>query len=288
MPAMRVTGVAASAHGFGKGDHLCWAYRRTDEYLDGVVTFLREGLALGQRGLYMAERPETALLAELAALDGADELIARGALQVRPLTYDMRSGTVGAPAVVDVDEQVVTYARATQTAVDDGFTGLRAAVDATPLVRTAAQREAFGRWEHVADRFIRKHPFAALCAYDVRAIGDEAIDEMACLHPRSWGAEPAFHLHASPVADVALSGDVDAFAIDTFTLALERTVPAMPGDDLVIDTRDLTFIDHRGLLALARHGRRLGVRGVVLLLAPPIVHCLLEMVDVPLVRLASR
>jgi len=60
----------------------------------------------------------------------------------------------------------------------------------------------------------------------------------------------------------------------------------MPGDDLVVDTRDLTFIDHRGLLALARHGRRLGVRGVVLLLAPPIVHCLLELVDVPFVRVA--
>lgn len=277
--SMTSSGVSASAHGLGSRDHLCWAYRQPDELSEGVVTFLRLGLAVGQRALYLAQRPAPQLRRELAGLDGLDDLIHSGALEVRPLADQHDED-----GHVDADGQLGAYGQATESAVASGFTGLRVAVDATPLVRTPAQREAFGRWELVADRYMIDHPFAALCAYDICAIGDDVADEMACLHPASWGSAPNFRLHASPLADVALSGEVDAFALDMFTLTLERTVPVVPGEDLRVDVRDLTFIDHRGILALARHAHRAGGRSVVLVQPPPVVPSVLELVDAPLVR----
>jgi hypothetical protein len=150
--------------------------------------------------------------------------------------------------------------RATENAVAAGYTGFRAVVDVTAVVRSAEQREAFARFEYLIDRKMSVLPVSALCAYDVRAIGTRAATELACLHPFANLGSTSFHLFAD--TDFALAGEIDHSSADVFATTLGRTVPLSSGAELTVGARGLEFVDHRTLLALSEAARR-GVRTVV-------------------------
>lgn len=212
--------------------------------------FLHEGLATGERVGYVGSAPSERLIDELRAIDGMSEALDRGAAQVVSLPP---SGAVIEPAA-----QVRAYAEATAAALAAGFTGLRVAAEATQLVRTSEQLDAFARCEHLMDQYLADHPFSALCAYDGGQLGDDVIEQLACLHPTSNQDAIGFHLHASTTEDFSgtLSGELDLSTADLFTTALDRTALPLRGAELVVDARGLDFIDHRSLLRLFEHARR--------------------------------
>ncbi|MEU4746903.1 MEDS domain-containing protein, partial [Actinosynnema sp. NPDC023658] len=164
---------------------------------------------------------------------------------------------------------VRTYAAATEAALAAGFTGLRVAADATPLVRTPAQLDAFARYEHLVDRYLATHPMEAMCAYDRTRLGDDVVAQIACLHPRSAEDAAPFHLHAHAPAGTSavLDGELDLESHDLWPLALERADLPAGEDGIVIDATGLAFIDHRNLLALADHADR---RGTTVVLRTPL------------------
>jgi anti-anti-sigma regulatory factor len=65
-----------------------------------------------------------------------------------------------------------------------------------------------------------------------------------------------------------LRGAIDLAGHELFRRTLEHVRYPPRGDDLVVDATAVTFIDHRGLLALADHVRDTGVRGVFRTTAP--------------------
>lgn len=212
--------------------------------------FLHEGLAIGERVCYVGAGSAESLAAQLRALEGMTEAWDSGAAQVVPLTVS--------DAAIEPTAQVRAYAEATAAALAAGFTGLRIVAEATPLVRTSAQLDAFARCEHLMDQYLAGHPFSALCAYDGRVLDDGVIDQLACLHPTSNQDSVGFHLHASTADDYSgtLSGELDLSTADLFTTALDRTALPLRGNELVVDARGLDFIDHRSLLRLFEHARR--------------------------------
>ncbi|GHG12437.1 MULTISPECIES: MEDS domain-containing protein [Amycolatopsis] len=124
-------------------DHVCRGYRRRGDFVAQAQEFLAEGLAAGERVLYVAPGDEAALTGQLRADERCDEGLERGAVQVASVDEAYPTG-----AVVDPAGQVDLYAAATSEALAAGFTGLRVAADATSLVRTPAQVDAFARYEH--------------------------------------------------------------------------------------------------------------------------------------------
>ena len=80
-----------SPQGFGRSDHLCWSYRTDDDRRDAVVTWLADGLRLGQQAFYVADRSPQELMADLAALPEVDKLVATGSIAVFPTSqlYDL-------------------------------------------------------------------------------------------------------------------------------------------------------------------------------------------------------
>ncbi|HEU4658102.1 MAG TPA: MEDS domain-containing protein [Capillimicrobium sp.] len=243
---MRRQGTIATVAGLGVSDHVCWSYDDESALRAAAVTFLREGAELGLRLAYVADRPADALLADLAPLPDRDVLVERGALLVLPLgdRYD-----VGRP--IDAEEQASRYEDALHQAWADGFAGLRIVADGTALARDPARRAALARWEQLADeRVAAGRPISALCAYDRRVLGDGAIDDVLCVHPlvHRDGEQPPFRLFADG-AGIALHGEVDVFA----AAGLERVLAASTVGGAALDVSRLRFIDHHGVIALARH-----------------------------------
>ncbi|XVS61601.1 MEDS domain-containing protein [Actinosynnema sp. CA-299493] len=274
---MRRSGLVEHVRGFGSDDHVCWRYRDVREFRDQARVFLSEGLALGNRVCYSGTGDLDALVGDLAGIDGIDEALRTGAARVASLDATYPVGTVIDPAA-----QVRVYAEATEAALAAGFTGLRVAADCTPLVRTPEQLAAFARYEHRIDRYMTDRPFSAMCAYSGTEVDDDAFAQVACMHPNANTTYPGFRLHAAGDRTTVLSGEVDSND-DLFSLALQRADPRPHDGRLVFDGTDLTFLDHRGLLHLARHAAGRGA-SVVLRTSWPGVSTLVDLLDLSNVR----
>lgn len=247
----------------GVGRHLCWAFADRASFLERAHAFLAEGRAAGERLWLIGD--------DLPALDGVPPM---------PI-HDIYP--VGDPAA-----QVEVYAVATAAALADGYTGLRVAADATPLVRSAGQRAAFAAYEHLVDRYLADHPFSALCGYDVRVLGAVAVAELACVHAAHNVAEVPFSLHgtAGP-GGVALSGELDGTDADLLAWALDRAAPPVVDGEVVVDGAGLEFIDHRSLLRLADYARGRGATAVLRTPLPAAAR-LADLLRVPGIRVEAR
>jgi anti-anti-sigma regulatory factor len=278
---MRSAGAVQSARGLGPHDHLCWPYDDTAEFRERALEFLAEGVALGQRVAYIGEAASEELLADLRRLDGIDELLERGGAGVVSVGEMYQAGTVIGP-----EAQVAAYALATDHAVSNGYRGLRVAAEATALVRTPAQRDAFLHYEHLIDRSMRSMPFAALCGYHRPELGDDVVSELACMHPLAPDEASLFRVFASDDSDVAVAGEVDTMGAERFARALGRALGDIGSERLTIDASELTFIDHNGLLVLDRLARAAGA-SVVLRHARSVAARLADALDLEAVQIEA-
>lgn len=259
---VRLAGVTDAARGTGLHDHMCWSYEDRDELRHRVVEFLADGLRLGQQLYYVGGGRAELLMADLHGLDGLDPVMRAGGLQIRPI-----ESMYGTDWVAEPDEQVRAYAAATEDALAAGFTGLRVAAEASPLVRTPEQLEAFARYEHQVDGYSARHPFAALCAYNRVELGDHVVRQLACMHPAVSANATPFRLHAATDgAAASLGGELDLASRGLFPVALRRADLRPAGGEIVIDATGLTFVDHHSLLVLDELGR--SRRAVVVLRTP--------------------
>ncbi|MET8838210.1 MEDS domain-containing protein [Micromonospora sp. NPDC004540] len=243
-----MTSASASSTTYG---HLCLAYDDPAALDARAVAHLSAGLAAGEQVWLVAPGDHDSLARRLDRLPGLDAALGRRALRLLPVEQAYRHDEV-----VDPEKQVRAYATATTDALAAGYTGLRVFAEATTLVRSVAQRDAFARYEHLIDRWMRYHPMSAVCAYDRRELGDAAIAELACMHPET-NADVLFRLHAGGgEAVVELGGELDPSNHRLFAAALHRADPRPVDGRLVLDASGLGFVDHRCLLHLADHARR--------------------------------
>jgi hypothetical protein len=250
---VRHRGVIEAAVGLVPGDHVCWAYEDDAELLVTIRAWAADGIARGERVLYIAERPVAEMQADLAVIDDLDELL------------DERRIVLGSPSTmygdgpVDALSLLTYYATATAEALADGCTGLRVAAEVTELDGVPAV-DAFIAWEQLADAFMNRSPMSALCAFDRRTVSDSAIAAVAAAHPSCHGiaAETSFVLHAHEDG-LRLAGDVETF--DRFRL--DAMLRSAPGDtaSVVLHLADLRHASGGCATALHDFARRLGDRG---------------------------
>ncbi len=129
------------------------------------------------------------------------------------------------------------------------------------------------------------HPMSAMCGYDLGELGDEAVAQLACMHPRAHQGATPFHLHghARDGSTAALEGDLDMEARRLWPLALERADLRPTAGRVVIDAAELGFIDHRSLTAVADYAER-NATEVVLRTRLSTPARLLELLDLTGVR----
>jgi anti-anti-sigma regulatory factor len=260
---VRQAGVVDSARGLVPCSHVGWGYADRVEFRTRAWEYLLDGVGAGQRIEFVGSGSVEALRAELAGFAGGDpnfgkDAIDRGVLRIGAV--DEVYAFSGAGRLVDPDRSVTARVAATEDALAAGYAGLRAVVDATALTGTAAQRAAYAHYEYLLDQESTVRPLATICAYDIGQLGSAAVAEMACLHPlTSRGASP-FRLYTDDGAAFALAGEIDFSSTGQLADTLSRVLPLMSGPELVVDGRELEFIDHRGLITLDRCAGRHDVR----------------------------
>jgi anti-anti-sigma regulatory factor len=285
MVAMRTVGLVDLARGLVPGGHVCWAYQDRVEFRVRAREYIADGIALGQWIEYVGCGSAEELREELAGLEGIGPVLESGGIGVSSVG-DFYEFPDPSGDVVDPLRTVATRVVATEKALAEGFTGLRAILDRTAVARTARQRAAFARFEYLIDQQMSALPVTALCAYDLCELGRAAVAEMACLHPLASAGATPFHLYAEQDAEFALAGELDLSCADLFATTLERIAPLCCGPELVVDGGGLEFIDHQRLLMLVEQARRASAT-IVLHTTRPGVGRIIELLDVEGVRVES-
>jgi hypothetical protein len=250
----------SSDPGRGAG-HVCLAFDSRPDLEERARDFLAEGAASGALTWFIAaEAPATSL------------------------PFVALSDTYADGVIVDPPAQVAAYAAATEAALAAGHTGLWVVADATPLVRTPAQLDAFARYEFLVDRYIRGAAFTAMCAYNRAELGDDVITQLACMHSDAEAPAP-FQLHACPPAEgsAALTGELDLATDDLLSVTLRRTDLPGPAGEVVLQAGRLRFADHGSLLRLQQFAAERDTT-VVLRDASPAIARLAELLDLSRLR----
>ncbi|MCI4065163.1 MEDS domain-containing protein [Micromonospora sp. R77] len=243
----------------GGSGHICWTYDDPTELDRRAVAFLAAGLAAGERVWLVADGTAETLTRRLERLPDLTGALRDGSVSIVPIRTAYPDGHV-----VDPEAQVRAYSAATDEALAAGHTGLRVVAEATSLVRTLPQRRAFLRYEHLIDRYMHRRPMSAICAYDRRELGEQAVAELACLHAEE-NTDGLFQLHAGGPDDggFALAGELDPSNHALFAEVLDLAHPDPVDGRLTVDARHLHYIDHRSLIHLRDHARRQGATAVL-------------------------
>src|SRR5919108_2156482 len=174
---------ARSVAGLGPSDHVCWVYGSDEEFAEfreAALQFAADGMALGQRLVYVADRAEDEIAAGLRSLGDVDALRERGALSIQRLA----EAYVGGGPVSDCDAQLAAFDGAVERAIAEGFAGVRVVAEAGALAAGPAWCDHQARWEMVVDRYMAtSRPIAALCGYDRRGVGPGGGAPPAPPHP---------------------------------------------------------------------------------------------------------
>ncbi|MGH2859842.1 MAG: MEDS domain-containing protein [Solirubrobacteraceae bacterium] len=262
---MRHATVADSPVGCAPGDHLCWVYRDENDWIDAASRYLSEGALLNDQLLYVADKPASELIDDLAQLPGRDAMLESGQLQVLPL-FDCHPVMDGDPVAGGM--QTGAYRARAQAAADSGFRALRLAADASELALTADLGRGFATYELLVDSMIAQSPMTALCGYDARRVDLAAARVLSFVHPSCNHGDhrPNASLHADEHGRWRLTGEVDLAGL----AELEVALTAVPADrDLHLGVEALGFIDVAGVRALISLARRLGPDRRLVVHEPP-------------------
>ena len=248
---MRATGTVDSLAGLGTHDHVCWAYEDHRHLRAELSRFFREGIALGERVMYFGCGDVDELRSHLDGLPTSTGVQRGGVVQVVSLSDAYCVGDAVDPAL-----QLANFSKEAEDSLALGFTGLRSVADVASLTQTPEQVDAFTRWEHLWDRYMTTRPLTSICAYRRSEVSDHTMATMAGLHPLTNVDSSPFHIYADEPRRTAITGEVDTMAIDLFETALGVTDAEVVNGELVLDASGLSFIDHRGMLALESYARR--------------------------------
>jgi anti-anti-sigma factor len=233
-------------------DHLCWVYDDPASFADVAGQFLADGLARGERLLFVGDSEGIDALRQPAdALPGFDALVARGVLHVVRVEDAYQTGEF------DADRQLEFYDQVTRRAVSDGYAGLRVVADVTPLATVPKGQDDLVRWEHLADDFFAHGPgMSAMCAYRRSHVAPAVLAAAATVHPQVHAPDgpPPFRLWFDD-GGLAMAGVLDAFDADHALRVLLAS--HVSGPVVRLDLNRVEFIDAAGCRALARWAQAL-------------------------------
>lgn len=164
---------------FRLGDHICLFYRSEEELLATLGPYVRLGLERNERCFCIQTKEvRSQLVAELQAAGvDADHHIRRGALMmVDPQQVYFDCGKF--------DPGVMTELLATsiREAVQEGFSGFRAAGDMRWALEAKPGCDRLLEYEALMQRFYPDKPAVGLCSYPVTHFTSETLEQVLEVH----------------------------------------------------------------------------------------------------------
>jgi hypothetical protein len=161
-----------------QGDHVCALYTTPEEQLAAAVDYIRQGLARGERCLYVVGEHDLTTFRDALAAGGIDVPAeeARGALiLVTKHDAHLKGGAFDPRAMIDLLETAVN------DALGAGFTGLCAAGDMNWVLDEAPGTERLAEYEAELNDFYRSSRALGLCLYR-RNLPNVVLDHCLATH----------------------------------------------------------------------------------------------------------
>jgi anti-anti-sigma regulatory factor len=222
------------------GDHACLVYDSFASRDELVVSFLGEGLAHGEKVIYIADGAEERVREELEArarpgqltvVDGAQAYFAAGAFEPDRVLGDLR----------ETIESCLT-----------SFPLVRAAGGPPATITSNGWSHELSGYERRANDLFATGTFSAVCAYDVRRTPATALLRILDAHPIVFfDVEPDARLQLERPSHSQLKarGAIDITTLGGLVGALADAIEA--GDDVEIDLEQVDFVDVAGWRLLA-------------------------------------
>jgi anti-anti-sigma regulatory factor len=250
-------------------DHACLTFGEREELFDLTAAFVRDGLAAGLKVVW---------LSDAGPGQAASELARRGV----PVQPAMNNGQMIAAGYQDrllsgqafrADTAVSWLSGQLESARDEGFPGLRVAVDMSWALRPVTGIEQLPSFEEGIAAVLDGTTASVLCQYDRDRFDPVTLASVAGFHTRAVSAATYY---ADPVlricrqyapAGLRIAGEIDYQAADHLALALAEIVRI--DGDITINMADLAFIDAQCTLLIAEAARAVAASRTVLLHCPP-------------------
>lgn len=223
-------------------DHACLTFGEHEELLDLTTAFVRDGLAEGQRVVWLTEEPTR----------GLAELGRRGVVAQEATT----AGRMTVMACQDglLDGQGFTVEHATRwlhgqmaRTAREGYPGLRVALDMSWALQPVSGIEQLPAFEEEIAATLSGGGAAVLCQYDRERFDPITLASVSGFHTRTVAAATYHHdallricrQYAPP--GIRLAGQIDRSAEGALRLALSETIRV--DGDITVNMAELSFID---------------------------------------------
>lgn len=264
-----VAGASAQITELAVDDHACLTFGEEEELLDLTAAFVRDGLAAGLQVVW---------LGDAAPQQAAGELARRG-IAVQPamdrgqLTAAGCEGRLLAGQAFRADAAVEWLARQVQASQEDGFPGLRVAVDMGWALRPVTGIEELPRFEEGITGVLGGGTASVLCQYDRDRFDPVTLASVAAFHTRSVAAATYYadavlricRQYAPP--GIRIAGEIDYQAAEPLALALSEAV-RLEGD-VVMNMAGLAFADAPCTAMIADAARTVAASRTVVLQCQP-------------------
>ncbi|MEW9549791.1 MEDS domain-containing protein [Nonomuraea sp. NPDC050783] len=223
-------------------DHACLTYGEPEELLDLTAAFVRDGLAAGQRVVWLAEEPERRLA----------ELRRRGVVARAATVTGMMMVLACQDGLLDGQsfavEHAMTWLRGQMDVTDrEGYPGLRVALDMSWALRPVTGIEQLPAFEEEIASALGGVSTAVLCQYDRERFDPVTLASVSGYHTRSVAAATYHHdpllriCRQYAPSGIRLAGQLDRAAEGALGLALAEAIRV--DGDITVNMTELSFVD---------------------------------------------
>ncbi len=213
--------VLPAIHDMKPGDHYCGIYRTDDDQRAITIDFVRDGVARGEKMLYIVNVQSAehlrATLAE-AGID-VDTLVEKGQLVILTAKEAyLKHGHF------DPDKMIALLGEETQKALAEGYTALRATGEMTWALAGEPGSERLVEYESRLNHFFPDRKCYAVCQYDRRRFDAEMLLDILHTHPKVLFGREGFdnsEMYFVP-PELFLERDRQSATLDTWLKNLSR------------------------------------------------------------------
>jgi len=250
-------------------DHACLTFGEQEELFDLTAAFVRDGLAAGLKVVWLSDAGPGQAVGELAQRGvEVEPAISTGQMVAAGYENRLLSGQA-----FQADTAVRWLTGQLHSARDEGFPGLRVAVDMSWALRPVTGIEQLPKFEEGIAAVLDGTTASVLCQYDRERFDPVTLASVAGFHTRAvaaatYYADPMLRICCQYApAGLRIAGEIDYQAADHLALALAETVRL--DSDITINMAPLAFIDAHCMMLIADAARAIAASRLVVLRCPP-------------------
>jgi PAS domain S-box-containing protein len=186
------------------GDHLCFFFSSEAEHQTVISAFLAQGLAAGEKVLYLADNRTPRVILGYLKKRGikGEPYLHRGQLQIINA-----SATYLAGGLFDPDRMITCLKQETEQALAEGYPALRVTGEMGWATRGYLGSERLTEYEARLNEFMPGSRCLAICQYDRRQFDPVLLMDILATHPRVIiGTEVMDNIYYLPPGEFLSSG----------------------------------------------------------------------------------